>query len=364
MVKLALVTTRFVRHGPNKQLLYFIQNIDRKKFTPIIIKISSEVEPSIYNLFNNENVEIINLNLGFFESLFLGRTRLREIVKEKNIEIIHSFTFALRVEFLLYNIKNVIKVATIRNSPLQNNYLNYGGIVGFILTQMQLFYYKKFDILVACSESVYKAKELSKFKKVTIQNGIDINFVPFFSNSFELRKKFGIPVEKKVFITITNGSKIKNNIFLIEYFKNQKDRVLILAGNFSQTEKAAGAGSKNIIFTGHVSNVYEYFKLSDFFVSASFVEGLPNAVLEALLIGKPCLLSNIPMHQEILNHSNFELGKLFTNNDVNDFQVKVLEVEKLSSNSFEGISKNFVESNFSSKRMTTLYENLYNSLIQ
>ena len=57
--------------------------------------------------------------------------------------------------------------------------------------------------------------------------------------------------------------------------------------------------SANTIFTGQVVNVADYLVNSDFFVSASFSEGMPNAALEALRCGLPCFLSKIPSHEEL-----------------------------------------------------------------
>lgn len=62
-------------------------------------------------------------------------------------------------------------------------------------------------------------------------------------------------------------------------------------------------------------NVSELLQLADAYVLASYNEGLPNAVLEALAVGLPCVLSDIPPHVELLNqhpdqdHYLFETGR-------------------------------------------------------
>ncbi len=57
--------------------------------------------------------------------------------------------------------------------------------------------------------------------------------------------------------------------------------------------------ASNVIFTGSVSNVEEYLAASDVYISTSKSEGLPNGVLEAMAVGLPVLLSDIPQHKEI-----------------------------------------------------------------
>ncbi|KII75256.1 glycosyltransferase family 4 protein, partial [Vibrio renipiscarius] len=55
----------------------------------------------------------------------------------------------------------------------------------------------------------------------------------------------------------------------------------------------------NILFLGNVDNVVDYLSLADVFIMFSKSEGFPNAVLEALSTGLPCILSNIPSHADV-----------------------------------------------------------------
>ncbi len=52
---------------------------------------------------------------------------------------------------------------------------------------------------------------------------------------------------------------------------------------------------------GFKSNIYDYLKASDYYISASDVEGLANTLLESMTVGLPCVLSDIPSHKEVLS---------------------------------------------------------------
>ena len=45
-----------------------------------------------------------------------------------------------------------------------------------------------------------------------------------------------------------------------------------------------------VTFVGEVENISDYYKAADLFVFPSGLEGLPNAILEAMACGLPCLL--------------------------------------------------------------------------
>ena len=52
-------------------------------------------------------------------------------------------------------------------------------------------------------------------------------------------------------------------------------------------------------------SVFEHFYQSDVFISASWGEGLPVAVLEAMACHRPVILSDIPPHREIAEGVDF-----------------------------------------------------------
>ena len=64
-----------------------------------------------------------------------------------------------------------------------------------------------------------------------------------------------------------------------------------------------------------IGHVQEYLGASNYFISASLAEGLPNSVLEAMACGLPCILSNIPPHVEI-HEMNKDSSLMFDIKDV------------------------------------------------
>jgi len=153
-----------------------------------------------------------------------------------------------------------------------------------------------------------------KANTITIPNGIsDVNFQAYdeVKNNIlaEIYKEFGNNVKVGVFVgrvvkrkgiseldeLAQSGYLDDNNIvlFIVGDSSNQRDQYKI----FSNSSRLIQAGSQK--------DVYPYLLASDFFISPSYYEGLPNTVLEALNVGKYCLLSNIEPHIELMkDHQN------------------------------------------------------------
>ena len=69
---------------------------------------------------------------------------------------------------------------------------------------------------------------------------------------------------------------------------------------------------------------------AEYYISASQIENSSNAVLEALLLSKNIILSNIPSHNEMLR--NFKIKKVILNN------IEFNALENINNNNIDAIS--------------------------
>ena len=164
----------------------------------------------------------------------------------------------------------------------------------------------------AVSTQVCKELEeigISKQKITYIPNGVDTKlFKPSASDDKKsLRKKFGIPEEDLIILSLGRLTEVKQPQKLIEVFslieKEIKDVTLVIAGKGELLGKTKDFVKQkkldNVIFLGYVDHEKEapdLYACSDYFIISSKYEGGEPVltVAEAMASGLPCIASNIP----------------------------------------------------------------------
>lgn len=117
---------------------------------------------------------------------------------------------------------------------------------------------------------------------------------------------------------------------------------------------------KNITFVGYQAAPEVFYDMSTILVNPSLSEGLPMAVIEALSCGIPCLLSNIPSHNEI--KSRIKLGVELFDFDRSDFIKKLEKIIQINQNTSFNIKQQWFL-NFSIESMGSSYLSSYNKIL-
>jgi glycosyltransferase involved in cell wall biosynthesis len=76
---------------------------------------------------------------------------------------------------------------------------------------------------------------------------------------------------------------------------------------------SASPAHSRIHLLGAQTDIPALLARSDIFVLPPLIEGMSNALLEAMAAGLPCITSDLPVNQEVINHGT--TGLLFKTND-------------------------------------------------
>ncbi len=193
-----------------------------------------------------------------------------------------------------------------------------------IIRRFRLVFLRRASALVCLndeSESALRSLGVAKERISRIPNGVDTErFKPLRDPRLkaDLRESLGLPTDGQlvIFVGYMHPRKGLESFFAAwpEVSAQHKDGHLILVGplpkkgvrlpqgflrsfrRFSEVD----AGALRVIWTGGKENVEDFLRASDIFVLPSRYEGLPNALLEAMATGLPCLATRIPGIEEVI----------------------------------------------------------------
>lgn len=210
----------------------------------------------------------------------------RKYIKKQDIILSFLAHFNIFVIISLLMKKNIILVAD-RADPKfvpQN----------IILRKIRDFLYN-FATGICCQTQ--KNKEYFSRK---LQNKIDVIYNPVYN----LNKKLESEVIKKENIVVTVGRLVeqKNHKLLIRAFKLVLDKKpeykLEIFGEGNKREELENYIENlnlkgKVILKGAVKDIYKQIKRAKAFILTSKYEGMSNALLEALIIGVPCISTKV-----------------------------------------------------------------------
>jgi len=358
-IKILYLVSALKKCGPINVLFNILKDLDSKKYEIFAVCLSEGENGPILNQFKALHIKIILLNHSRLKGLVLNNSIVQKIVDDKKIDIVHSNDF--RSDLICAKLVNVITINTIHNFPPEDYKNRYGNLMGSWMSNKHKNSIKHIRFPIACSKTVMKKfDETYNIKTDFIQNGIDIEkFVPLTENKKQLRTSLNLPIDSQIFIVSGALSSLKNPKVIIDAFEkqNNEDHVLLFIGiGKLYNSLISSYQSENIRFMGRVDSVNSYLQASDYYISASLTEGLPNSVLEAISVGLPVILSKISSHIEIAG-DNYPY--LFDPKSSDDLNLKLKLIIQDENQLFRQEHSLKIKNDFSAHLMSNKYQLLY-----
>jgi glycosyltransferase involved in cell wall biosynthesis len=152
-------------------------------------------------------------------------------------------------------------------------------------------------------------------KTVTIPNGIDLSSFDFPNGgNFQRTRKRLDPCHNDAAIVCVSRLVPRKRIeILLEAFslvskEHPSCKCLIVGSGPAEQQlraKSIELGiSTSVSFAGFAEDVRPYLERSDIYVSSSDKEGLGVSIIEAMACRLPCIVTNIPGHDEVVSHGD------------------------------------------------------------
>lgn len=364
-IKICYLVSSLCNEGPVNVLFNTVKHIDYSRFEVSIITLIPEKKTTRIEDFYAFPIKIYQLTTKKRLSVFKLFLELKKKVRKLKPDVLHSH--CSRSLYLKCFIHGPFKKAyTIHNYPGELQRILYGKRKGNIVIMLNHFFTSRIDLPVACAESISEMyKDKFNWNVLSIPNGSSFPVIyKTEGKQKEIREKLSLNPEKKYFISIGRFSKEKKHELIIQAFEkmaNEKLGLIVLGDGplFNDLKKTYG---DTVVFPGFQKNVQDYLFASDFYVSASDGEGMPNTLLESMSVGLPVLLSDIPSHIEVLSKAEKSIGYHFNNEDVNELTAKMDLLLSLDYKTAEQEVHDVYSKYYTSQIMSEAYQKAYLSL--
>lgn len=191
------------------------------------------------------------------------------------------------------------------------------------------------DILITINQEDYaRAQKRLQAKHIAYVPGVGVDterIKNLTQGDFDWEEKkasLGIPTYARVLLSIGELNANKNHSTVIRALAKCKEEKLyyVICGQGAYKEKLQGIAKElgieeRVKLLGYRTDILELCRCSDIFVFPSFREGLPVSLMEAMVCGLPCIVSNIRGNQDLIVED--QGGRLVEPMDIEGFVVAI-----------------------------------------
>lgn len=289
--------------GGERAFAQLINGLDKEHFEVYAACLTGNPASDVFAREIGGSARIINLDLRRLISPG-AVSELRKIVHDKNIAIVHSQ--GARADFyarLAARLAGAAAVSTVA-APVEEYDVNF--LKKLIYTALDRLLYSSTNRYIAVADHLRRklvdGRGVSPGKVVRIYNGIDARLYNCpAEQSAGARSAYNVPAGSFLVAAFCRLSPEKGLFNLVEAAGKNRDSLPVkylvagegpLEAGLKARVKSLGI-EKDFIFTGFVEDIKPLLSAADLVVLASFREGFPVVLLEAMASGKPVVASKI-----------------------------------------------------------------------
>lgn len=241
-------------------------------------------------------LEIVNISMDVKKgklrkllNMFRRARAVRKVRKERRPDYVYSFGPSANLVNVFSKVKDGGKtVLGLRNyTDVEETH------------KMRLFV-KRADLIISCSVPIDRAvREVYGGRNTAVQyNMVDVEKIRREALEGDAELPFG--EDRRILISVGREADQKGFWYMIKAFslihRELPDTALVIvgAGKFTDYRKLADdlGISDSVYFSGVTKTPYRYMKRGSLYLLTSLTEGFPNALVEAMALGLPCVCSN------------------------------------------------------------------------
>lgn len=315
-IKLLVVTDEMEVGGTQRQIAALLTGIDRGRFEPVLLYFRNH--SSLVDEIATSGVRTIQIaKRSRIDLLFLWR--LASLLRREDFDVMHCFSFTGE---LWGSMAHALAGHGRLISSIRGVYEWYRPAQWSIKRWVTRRSYRV--IANSRAGAAYAKEKLgsgANGKIEVIYNGIDAPGVLTESQRRALRGALHIPDGTVIGLFVGRLVDHKNLPSLVRAASLLEAEgvslTILIAGEGPEqtplTSLIREHGCRNVRLLGHRSDVAHLLQTSDFLILPSFREGLSNAILEAMIVGKPVVASRVGGNVELVQHER--TGLLYPDDD-------------------------------------------------
>lgn len=374
MKRIGLVTGQLGYGGAEKQTVLLAQGLkDIGQYEPIVFCLSRTIEPNGVSLTKN-SIEWYMVP-DYKGNLFQKVLWLCRQTRRANISLLYGILNVGNVYVAISGLVNRLPyICSIRNAD---------PFLSLPLRILSRWSCNWADFVIAnsasCVRSLRDDLRVQHNRIAIIGNAFD--FLTSANKTREMiRAEWGFSNDTLVVGTVSNLKKQKNPLYFIEVFKaltelsKQTPFCFVWVGDGlerGQVENAVvglDADKRNrIIFPGARSDNSNVLKAFDVFILTSSYEGLPNALMEAMASGLPCVATNVSGTKDVLSDvgNGEEIGVLASSSNPQEFAETLLELlnDPVRMKRMGKSAQKHVQDHYSLEKMVVAHCNVFEDVL-
>jgi glycosyltransferase involved in cell wall biosynthesis len=352
--------------GGETHVLELVTNLDKTKFEPIVLSFTPG--PMVDELKRRN----IKTKVIYTEKAFDYRVwkQVRNFIKEEEIDIVHAHGTRAN--------SNVFWAAQKLNLPLiytvhgWSFHMDQKFPVRKLRELSENFLTGKADktICVSKSNEMDGIIRFNMQRSMVIYNAVNLDKFNPANKYADIRKELGIAPEKTVVGYIVRITKQKDPFTMLRAMQKiaekSKDVVLLMVGDGDLKESAVQLAKElgiedQVIFQPFRTDIPDVLNAIDIYCLPSLWEGFPIGIIEAMAMKKVVVATPVDGTKELVE--NNETGLLVKHADPQELAdaIFTLHENKELQNSMAEKAYNYVNNNFSIKRLVNEVERVYSS---
>lgn len=295
--------------GPGRTILQCASMIDSSQCNIIIGAFSGKSHKDHAYLSQAIKLNLEVIPIAENSSFDIGVVKqINQAIRDNSIDIIHVHDFRSNLYGLICAKTMGIPIVSTCHGWISNN------IKGKLYTLLDRLLLRFHNEIITVSDTMREQLLKSKYKEdriTVINNALVIDDYKINRNNQKFRNEYLIPKNKIIVANIGRLSPEKGqDIFLRSAKKiltKNNDLIFVIIGIGQEKENLTALVNQlgitdNVIFTGYREDMIDIYNSVDLVVQSSSTEGMPNVILESLIMGIPVIATDVGGTSQIVQH--------------------------------------------------------------